>query len=112
MNAPSAVNTDVHTAASTDAHTGLAAVRDTLQGLQTGALRPHEAAERLRGQTALLAALPPRFGEVLHALLDRLESSALFEGESCSFSQHDLHQHLQGWLEQATRRLADAPSRG
>jgi len=108
MNAPSHVNDD----ASTDAHAGLAAVRDTLQGLQTGTLRAHDAAERLRGQTGLLAALPPRFGEVLHALLDRLESSALFEGESCSFSQRDLHEHLQGWLAQAERRLADAPPRG
>jgi hypothetical protein len=81
-------------------------VRDTLQALSAGQLRPHEAADRLRAQTELLAALPPRFGEVLHGLLDRLESSALFDGESCSFSQYDLHAHLRGWLEQAERRLA------
>lgn len=81
-------------------------VRDTLDALLTGQLRPHEATERLRAQKELLAALPPRFGEVLHGLLDRLESSALFDGESCSFSQHDLHEHLRGWLEQAERRLA------
>lgn len=81
-------------------------VRDTLQALSAGQMRPHDAAERLRAQTELLAALPPRYGEVLHSLLDRLESGALFDGESCSFSQHDLHAHLHGWLEQAERRLA------
>lgn len=86
----------------------LHAARDTLQALQAERLRPHEAAERLRAQTELLAALPPRFTEVLHQLLDRLESSALFDGESCSFSHSELHAHLQGWLEQAARRLAAA----
>jgi len=83
--------------------------RDTLQALQADRLRPHEAAARLRAQTALLAALPPRFSEVLNQLLDRLESSALFDGESCSFSQTDLHASLHTWLEQAGRRLAERP---
>ncbi|MBL0920272.1 MAG: hypothetical protein IBJ14_16345 [Hydrogenophaga sp.] len=81
-------------------------VRETLDALLAERMRPHEAAQRLRAQEELLAALPPRFGEVLHGLLDRLESSALFDGESCSFSQRDLHEHLSGWLTQAERRLA------
>jgi hypothetical protein len=41
-----------------------------------------------------LQALPPRYGEVLLNLLDRLESSALFTEESCSFSQKDLLDNL------------------
>lgn len=86
----------------------LQGARDTLQALQADRLRPHEAAARLRAQTDLLAALPPRFTEVLNQLLDRLESSALFDGESCSFSQTDLHTHLHAWLDQAARRLAAA----
>ena len=58
-----------------------------------------------RQRDALLAALPPAFGEVWHNLLDRLESSALFAEESCSFSQTDLHDSLQLWLDKARQRL-------
>ena len=49
----------------------------------------------------MLAALPPRYGEVLLGLLDRLESSALFSEESCSFSQKDLLDSLQMWVDKA-----------
>jgi hypothetical protein len=38
-------------------------------------------------------------------LLDRLESSALFSEESCSFSQKDLLDNLQLWAEKAQARL-------
>ncbi len=62
-----------------------------------------------RHHTALLAALPPRYGEVLQGLLDRLESSALFSEESCSFSQKDLLDNLALWLEKAQSQL-HAPS--
>lgn len=52
-----------------------------------------------------LAALPPRFTEVLLGLLDRLESSALFADESCSFSHRELLGSLALWVEKATERL-------
>ena len=58
-----------------------------------------------RQQTTLLAALPPRYGEVLLNLLDRLESSALFSEESCSFSQKDLVANLTMWVEKAQGTL-------
>jgi len=54
----------------------------------------------------LQTALPPKYLDVLQGLLDRLESAALFGGESCSFSQTDLHQLLQQWTAQATAYLA------
>ena len=54
-----------------------------------------------RAQDALLAALPPRYGEVWLGLIDRLESSALFNEESCSFSQSALLGNLEGWLVKA-----------
>jgi hypothetical protein len=54
----------------------------------------------------LLAALPPRYPEVLFKLLDRLESSALFAEESCSFSQHDLVDSLHHWINKAQEQLA------
>lgn len=58
-----------------------------------------------RASTELLAALPPRYGEVLLSLLDRLESSALFSEESCSFSQKDLLDNLQVWVDKARSQL-------
>ena len=51
--------------------------------------------------------LPERYGPVLLQLLDRLESSALFPEESCSFSQSDLHTHLHGWMAKARAQLID-----
>ena len=47
-------------------------------------------------------------GEVLNQLLDRLESSALFSEESCSFSQRDLLDSLQTWLDKARGQLSQA----
>ena len=61
-----------------------------------------------RAQTALLAALPARYADVLHGLLDRLESSALFSEESCSFSQKDLLDSLQQWADKAGATLRAA----
>ncbi len=89
-------------------HPLLQPVADTLSGLREATLSPAQASERLRAQHELLAALPPRFGEVLGNLLDRLESSALFDAESCSFSARDLHDSLQYWIDKAEARLAAA----
>ena len=56
-----------------------------------------------RGQTDLLAALPPRYGQALDNILQRLESDASFQEESCSFSQRDLMEALGAWLERVER---------
>jgi hypothetical protein len=61
--------------------------------------------DEARASTELLAALPPRYSEVLLNLLDRLESSALFSEESCSFSQKDLLDNLQVWADKARGQL-------
>lgn len=89
----------------TPAHTQLAAVATALQQVRDGVVRPGDFSEATRQHTALLAALPPRYAEVLHDLLNRLESSALFTDESCSFSQQDLLGNLQLWLDKATQQL-------
>jgi hypothetical protein len=60
-----------------------------------------------RASAELLAGLPPRYGDVLLNLLDRLESSALFSEESCSFSQKDLLDNLQVWVDKARAQLID-----
>lgn len=49
--------------------------------------------------------LPPRYAEVLDKLLDRIEASALFSEESCSFSQKDLLGGLQAWAGKARQAL-------
>jgi len=79
-----------------------------LAQLRSGVLGAHGFSELARGQAALLAALPARYPEVLLQLLDRLESSALFSEESCSFSQRDLLDNLQVWLDKATGQLGAA----
>jgi hypothetical protein len=61
-----------------------------------------------RQEQALIATLPPRFAEVLNGLLERLEASALFTEESCSFSQHALTDNLQLWIDKARERLTAA----
>jgi hypothetical protein len=77
-----------------------------LAALRANALCVAAFCSQARGQDALLAALPPRFGEVWLGLLDRLESSALFSEESCSFSQSALLDNLDMWLQKAGEKLA------
>ena len=76
-----------------------------LAQLRSGALGAHGLSELGRAQEALLQALGPRYREVLLQLLDRLESSALFSEESCSFSQQGLLDNLQIWLDKARSQL-------
>lgn len=93
------------TANPTIAHAQLRVLQDALDQFRAGGLAAHALSELARGQTALLAALPAKFTEVLHQLMDRLESSALFSEESCSFSQRDLLDKLQVWADKALPHL-------
>jgi hypothetical protein len=72
---------------------------------QNGQLPQSEMIRLWRTQAATLA-LPARFDEVLQPLLDRIEASALFSEESCSFSQKDLLASLQMWTDKARLRLS------
>ena len=85
--------------------TQLAALQSTLEAHSRGDLSAAALGEEARAQQALLAALPPRYGEVLLNLIDRLESSALFTEESCSFSRSSLLDHLQAWVDKAGASL-------
>lgn len=87
-------------------HSQLQTLQHALSQLRNDQIRPGEFAQVARQQHALVAALPQKFGEVLNGLLDRLESGALFDAESCSFSQSGLHDSLQMWLDKAQERLA------
>ena len=53
----------------------------------------------------LLAALPPAFTTVWSDLLNRLESGAMFNEDSCSFSQSQVLDSLALWLDKAEARL-------
>lgn len=77
---------------------------EQLQACQQGTLSVTELTASWRS-TADQLELPPRFGEVLGNVLDRLESGALFSEESCSFSQKDLLGGLQAWAEKARQVL-------
>ncbi len=59
---------------------------------------------RIWRQEASRLNLPQRYSDVLHGQLDRMESSALFSEESCSFSQKDQLVALRVWLEKATEQ--------
>ena len=84
----------------------LSALGQSLGQLRAGALGVAAFCAQARAQEPLLAALPPRYGEVWLGLLDRLESSALFSEESCSFSQSALLDNLDMWLQKAKQQLA------
>jgi len=84
----------------------LAPLHHALAQLRADALGVHAFCAQARAQAQLLAALPPRYGEVWLGLIDRLESSALFSEESCSFSQSSLLDNLDSWLAQAAHKLA------
>lgn len=64
--------------------------------------------QQARAATELLQTLPARYSEVLFNLLDRLESSALFTEESCSFSQKSLLDNLQMWADKAQGQLSQS----
>jgi len=76
-------------------------LQSALAGLRAGTLGVQAFSAQAHAQTALLAALPPRYGQVMDDLLNRLESSALFSEESCSFSQSGLLDNLQMWIDKA-----------
>ena len=75
-----------------------------LAAARAGTLDMGTLARRLRG-LILPPALPPKYGEVLANIADRMESSALFDDESCSFSQSDLLEALEVWARKAKEKI-------
>ncbi|MCB1979080.1 MAG: hypothetical protein KDE69_06615 [Burkholderiaceae bacterium] len=81
--------------------TQLAALQSALAAHRQDTLSASALCEAARSQKTLLAALPTRYSDVLLDLLNRLESSALFTEESCSFSRSGLLDSLQVWADKA-----------
>jgi hypothetical protein len=80
-------------------------IKTKLAQLQADEIRITELTNAARAALVLASSLPPQFGEVLNNILDRLESSALFTEESCSFSQTGLLENLEVWIQKAEARL-------
>ena len=78
---------------------------DALAACSQGELPQNEMIPMWRSGAASLP-LPKQYGQVLGDLLDRIEASALFSGESCSFSQQDLFDNLKLWADKARTKLA------
>ena len=85
----------------------LHSLREALDALRNKRMPVHAFCQTWRAQTALLAALPPRYSAVSEDLLGRLEAGSLFTEESCSFSQEDLQANLAVWLDKASQALSN-----
>ncbi|MDH4395850.1 MAG: hypothetical protein QE278_09245 [Limnobacter sp.] len=64
-----------------------------------------ELVHRFRQEKALIAELPSVFEGALEGILERLESTAMFNEEACSFSQTDMFAALSVWVEKAESYL-------
>ena len=91
-----------------DAACELQTLRNAFGRLRSGELMAHAFTEQAASLNALFAALPPRFQEVWQDLMTRLESGALFDAESCSFSQSDLHESIRLWVDKAAEHIPPA----
>ncbi|MEY2677835.1 MAG: hypothetical protein RLZ00_527 [Pseudomonadota bacterium] len=80
-------------------------LRQALADLRSNVITDRAFVQTAREQNQLFAALPPKFETVWLNLVDRLESSALFTEESCSFSQTDLFDSLAMVLDKAQAQL-------
>lgn len=86
----------------------LTLMAQALDRLQGDEISPAQFSELARNQSHLLGQLPDRYAQVLATVLDRLEASALFVEESCSFSHADLISQLRIWMEKAGEQLPAA----
>ena len=80
-------------------------LRADLEQLAAQRIGNHAFSQAARAHGELLKALPPRYGEVLLGLLDRLEAGAMFTEESCSFSHAALVDALTQWAAKAQTAL-------
>jgi hypothetical protein len=86
----------------------LATLRIALTDLRINVRTDRTFIQTARSQEALFKVLPPKFEQVWLELVDRLESSALFSEESCSFSQTDLLDNLALVLDKAEAKLTSS----
>lgn len=83
-------------------------IAEELRGLRHGNIAIDALIASAQNAEQLRALLPDAFSTVLDNLTDRLQASALFTEESCSFSRTDLIDSLQLWVDKARERLTAA----
>jgi len=83
-------------------------IAEELRGLRHGNVTTDALIASAQNAEQLRALLPDAFSTVLDNLTDRLQASALFTEESCSFSRTDLIDSLQLWVDKARERLTAA----
>ena len=90
----------------TPANTLLDGMTDALQACIQGRMPQNAMIAQWRMDATHLP-IPEKYGEVLSNLLDRMEASALFTEESCSFSQQGLFDNLRLWADKARAHCAN-----
>jgi hypothetical protein len=78
----------------------LIALKSSLEGWKLGQVTVLELTAQFRDFYSN-SGLPDKYGRVLEEVLGRIESSSLFTEESCSFSQKDLIDALNFWIDKA-----------
>jgi hypothetical protein len=78
----------------------LAVMRQALDAHLAGTLPVGELIARWRASATSLT-LPPVFGQAMEELLRRMEMSAVFAQDSCSFSSTAVTDQLTKWLDKA-----------
>ncbi len=80
-------------------------LRSALVSLRQGQITIASICQLWRSHLLQLTTLPSRYAEVAEDILGRLEAGSLFTEESCSFSQKDLLDNLDIWLDKADQQL-------
>jgi hypothetical protein len=83
-------------------------LRDCANELRAGTSDVRAFAQALSDAAPIIAVLPPAYERAMTDIVTRLESAAMFGGESCSFSHSELYDTLDTVLEKARQRLAAA----
>ena len=78
----------------------LAAMRTALDAHVAGSLPVGDLIEQWRASASSLT-LPSVFGQAMEELLRRMEMSAVFAQDSCSFSSTAVTDQLKKWLDKA-----------
>lgn len=76
-------------------------LRETLDQLEAGSLRPDVVCARFRVASLQWPDLPARYDSVLERLLQPLDTATMLGGESCSFSRAEVVAALRQWLDHA-----------
>lgn len=80
-------------------------LRGIAAALRAGQCDARALSDAVTEAAPLIAALPPAYERVMSDIVTRLESSALFGGESCSFSHTDLYDALDAWIAKAEAKI-------